>query len=486
VKKILIILLSLVFSGVLSGCTRAVIAHRPEGLRSEALNFEPPTVTEWREPSGLTVLFIEDNDLPLIEGELYLPGGSLNETSADKGITSALFDQMRSGGVKGISAKEFDKKLDGLAASIGTEVGSEFGSFSFLSHRDDFEETLTLLAKMLQTPSFEEGRLELYKAQSLDSIKRRRESADAIAALTYSKALYGDGSPYGESTGEREIRALSRARLLNRHRETISPDGAILAISGNTTESALKKILSERLASWNNERLLKGAIPTPTYRKKPGIYVVESRFEQVGIILGGVGPRRLSPDHFKLSVFNRYFSSGSFGSVLFSEIRSKRGLAYTIDGGFAPGPVAGEFIISLGTRSSEAMYALTETLKLIEGSKEKTADPKRLAEIKDAAERSFVFNFASSSGVLERAAQLKLLGFPSDFNRTYIPNIRAITRENLLEVSNRYLDLSQMVIVVVGNVNALEIKKLVGDKYHVYGASFDTSPKIGKEVVDAK
>src|SRR5271168_923958 len=74
----------------------------------------------------------------------------------------------------------------------------------------------------------------------------------------------------------------------------------------------------------------KGDFPGP----KPGVYFVEkSDVNQSNVRVVGLGTERSNPDYYALSIMNEVFSGG-FGSRLFQEVRTKRGLAYSVGGAY--------------------------------------------------------------------------------------------------------------------------------------------------------
>jgi zinc protease len=330
---------------------------------------------------------------------------------------------------------------------------------------------------MLTEPAFNLARLNLWKAQNLDAIRRRREDPQTMAALTFAKAFYAGPAVYTDSLMPGDLHKLDRALLLKAYGRLITPRGAILCVTGRIQEPELRDLLEKRLGTWGissgskptaHKRMDAGVsllnsavstdsdliktIPKPIFREVPGVYLVRAPFEQAAVVMGLPGPARDFPGYHSLSVFNRYFSSGGFSSVLFNEIRTKRGLAYSVGGGFAPGNGTGVFQIGLGTRVNQVSAAITEILTLITVARKETASTDLLREIKESIERGFVFNFATQAATLDREAARRLLGFPEDFDESFLAKVRAVTEENLLRVAVDYLDPSRFVIVVVGDI----------------------------------
>lgn len=479
-KNYLASLLLLSGGMIFSGCSQAPLPLRPEAIQQPKVHFTPPEIQEWIEPNGLTVLLLPDPALPLIEGNIYFPYGSLHETPDLVNTTGVLFSQLRSGGIRGKTPLELDRALDSIGASIEASSGSEFSSVSFFSHKDDFKTVFDLFSKVIREPAFNESRLMLWKRQVLDSLIRRREDPETIASMTFTKAMYTGVTPYNTFPTKEFVQSVSKESLIKLAQAALVPEGTILTVSGQITREELSSAIKSAFGGWGGSRTLNRIISPPIQRKSPGIYVVESPFDQATIVVGEPGPARLSPDQYGLSVFNRYFSHGDFGSVLFSEIRSKRGFAYVVYGGFAPGAKSGQYLIGMGTRVPEAGNAIDELLNQVNLAKVHTASEKRLSEIKRAVQQGFVFNFASPDGAIAREATLRLLGYPKDYNKTYVDRINEVSREDLLTIAKSRISSEDFVIVVVGKISAKELSQRFGSRYPVYQVKFDTEPRLAE------
>ncbi|MCC6220742.1 MAG: insulinase family protein, partial [Deltaproteobacteria bacterium] len=201
-------------------------------------------------------------------------------------------------------------------------------------------------------------------------------------------------------------------------------------------------------------------------------------FDQSTIVMGHLGPQRLHPDMYDLAVYDKYFGDGAWGSLLFSEIRSKLGLAYSIYGDFSGGPVAGTYAIALQTRNAEALNAVERVKDLVIKSATDMAAPSAYEEAKHQINRSFVFKFPNARSVVERNAILELLKYPKDFDSSYLDKIAAVTSASSLAAAKRHVKPSDLVIVIVGNVSPQEVRRRFGGKLRVYSLNFDHAPHV--------
>ncbi len=112
----------------------------------------------------------------------------------------------------------------------------------------------------------------------------------------------------------------------------MAPNNIILGIVGDFDSAAMEAKLREAFGSWE-----KGpAVEEPQIEftpAKPGYYFVsKTDVNQSNIRMVELGTRRDNPDYYAIQVFNEALSGG-FASRLMVNIRTLKGLAYSVGGG---------------------------------------------------------------------------------------------------------------------------------------------------------
>lgn len=434
-------------------------AGRPGGLNEIArrekplIGFEAAVPQRWSLANGLTVMFLEDDELPLVSGTLFVRGGSLWEEEGKTGVAAAMGDLMRRGGAGRWSADELDRELEILAARVSSVFGAEFGSISFSCLESDFEQVFGLFASVVLAPRFEDRPLTIWKGQNLEAIRRRVDSPETIAGLAMRQLLYG-ASPYGQVMVSADVDSISRADLIQAHRRFVRPNGAILAVSGKLARGRLEGQIERRLGQWKAAKDERPLAPPVADEPRPGIYFIEQPFEQSTVFAGHLGVERLSPDHLAIEVFNEIFGAGGFSSRLFKQVRTKEGLAYAVYGAIIPGVVRGRNLIVVQTKAQSTSQALLSALNVLSELQQEEVEEAELEEVKRSIRNSFVFNFDTPAKILTRRSQFELLGYPDDYDYTYLPGIEAVRPAAVREVARRRWNLNGMIAVIVGNKDA--------------------------------
>lgn len=415
--------------------------------------YTPPKPEEWVMGNGLRVMFIRDGELPLVRVNLLMRGGTLWEPRERWGAVSAVGAQLRLGGAGERSADELDRLLEELSAGISTSAGGESINASLRCLSSDLDVVLGLFADVIQRPRFEEGRLNLWKGQNLEAIRRRVDDPSTVAGLALGELLYG-WSPYGRFPLEEDISALSRADLTAVHGQFVVPSGAILTITGDVSRAEVERLLEKHLGGWRAVGGVARVLPPVETVPVPGIYFIRLPFSQATVYLGQLGVPRLTDDYIEIEGFNELFGASGFSSLLMQRIRSELGLAYSVYGGILPGPVKGKNVIALQTKAESSGTAIVESLRVLKAMQSTPVETEKLAEAQRSITNSFIFRFDTIDEALNRRALQTYLDYPTDYDATYLPRIAGLNPEAIRLTGARRWDLSQFVIVVVGDDKA--------------------------------
>ena len=163
-----------------------------------------------------------------------------------------------------------------------------------------------------------------------------------------------------------------------------------------------------------------------------------------------LGVRRDSPDYFALEVMNEILGGG-FSARLFSNIRSKKGLAYSVGGGVGSNyDYPGLFSLSMGTKSGSTAAAIDALYEEIDNLTKTPVSAQELARAKDAILNSFVFRFDTKQEVMAERMLYEFYGYPPDFLERYRAGIEKVTAEDVARVARAHVHRGKIALLVVG------------------------------------
>jgi zinc protease len=417
-----------------------------------------PAWTKSKLANGADLIVSEKHDLPLVSFNITFIGGSNQFDAPDRAGLGSVVASMMSEGTKTRDGDALSNALQLLGTTVNTNIGGETGSMGFLSTTSKFAPTLDVLADMLINSTFPADALERLRAQRLVALNQAKDRTTAIAAVVFPKLLYTETHPYGRSTTERSMKAITRDEVIAFHKAYFQPGRAIVTVVGDVSASAVKPAVERALAGWTAG----GERPVFSYPRIPErgpttIYLVDKPgAAQSTFALGNPGPPRTTSDYFALQVMNRILG-GQFQSRLNANIREDKGYSYGVTSAFSygkgPGPFrAGGDVVT--AKSDAALIEFMKELRGIGGTRPVTED--ELETAKDGLIQRLPDQFASVNAVNGAITGIFVQGLPEDFYQQYSKNVAAITKEDVLRVAKQYIDLDHLAIVIVGDRATIE------------------------------
>ena len=410
---------------------------------------EPPRRIELK--NGVVILLEEDHELPFINGSINLRGGERDVPASKAGLIGLYGDTWRTSGTAAMNGDKLDDLLEARAAKVetGGDVDSTAVTWSCLTK--DKDQVFGIAVDLLQHPAFSNDKLTLAKQQAVAGIIRRNDDAGAIAEREAATLVYGKESPYARQPEIATVMSITVDDLKAWHAKTLAPNNMVIAVEGDFDSAAMEKKLRDtfeslpRGAAWPKPS---GNFPGPT----PGLYFVsKDDVNQSNVWIVGLGTERNNPDYYALTVMNEIFSGG-FGSRLFQEVRTKLGLAYSVDGRYgASYDHPGVFYTAASTKSESTVQATRAMLDEINKLKTEPFTEAELTSARDQLLSSFIFHYDSKEKILTEAVTLEFYGYPQDFLDQYRTGIEAVTIADLERVAKKYIDPSKLAVLVVGN-----------------------------------
>lgn len=450
-NPVLVVLAVLAVLGLLPASAAAQAARVGE-LRYPPLNaFEIPRPERVVLDNGLVVMLLEDHELPLVEATALVRSGTRLDPPAKAGLTDLASTVLRTGGTERMTGDQLDDWLEGRAASIEAGSAEDSVQVTLSALAQDFPDVLRVFADVLRRPAFDNARLEVARNQAVAAVARQNDEPDEILFREFQEIVYGSDSPYAASPTLAGLRALRRDDLVQWHRRSFHPDRVVLGLVGDFRSGDALRLVREVFGDW--PRGPQAAPPQIPYRTgpTPGVFWVEKGdMAQSNLLIGHLGIRKDHPDFYAVEVLNQLLS-GSFASRLIQEVRTRKGLAYSVSGRVAS---------SWDYPSLAYLYATTKTattgagiqalLDEAHGLRSRPPTEEEVEKARQGLLASFIFNVDSKREVLSQQLVFELFGYPLDWLSRYRAGIEAVTVEQVRDAAARHLRPEDFTIFVVG------------------------------------
>jgi zinc protease len=417
-----------------------------------------PTWTKTQLANGATLIVAERHNLPLVNFAITFVGGSNQFEPVERRGVASMTASMLSEGTTTKTGDQLSDALQLLGTSVSAGVGGEEGGISFVSTAKNFEPTLAILADMMLNSTFPAEALERLRGRTLVNLVQAKDQPTVVGSQVFARVLYGSGHPYGQRATEASVKAITRDDVIAFQKAYYQPGRAIITVVGDITPAQAKAAVEKGLAAWTKG----GDKPSFDYPKLPElqpakIYFVDKPGSAQSVVnIGLPGPPRNTPDYFALQVLNTILG-GQFQSRLNANIREQKGYSYGVNSGFSYGKGPGAFRAGGSIFSDKTDAALIEFMKELKGIVgEKPITDEEITTAKEALIQGLPQRFASVSAISGAITSLVVQGLPEDFYQAYAKNVSAVTKEDLLRVAKKYIDLNHLAIVIVGDRSSVE------------------------------
>jgi zinc protease len=418
--------------------------------------FKPQQPKRVQLSNGMVIFLQEDHELPLIDGTARIRGGSVNEPAAKTGLIDIYGEVWRTGGTKSQTGDQFDDFLEVRAAKVETGGGPDSTTISFSCLKADLDDVFKAFLDLLLNPEFRADKIDIAQKEENDAISRRNDQVGEIAHRETVKLAYGPDNPYARVPEYASVAAITRQDLIDWHGKYVHPNNIILGISGDFNSADMEARLRAAFDSWPKGPIL----PKNVIKYSPapaGYYLVpKDDVNQSTIRMIGLGTTRDNPDYYAISVFNEAFGGG-FSSRLFNDIRTKRGLAYSVGGGIGANfGHPGILQVSMGTKSQSTLEAIQAASEDIENLGKQPISDDEIQKAKDAILNAFIFRLDSPDKILGERMTYEYYGYPPDWLDKYQAEIKKVAAADVNRVATKYLHRNQLAVLVVGNAKEFD------------------------------
>jgi len=303
-------------------------------------------------PNGLWLVAEPHGTAQSLSMTMLIPAGVANEPNGQQGA-SALLEEMMARGAGGLSAREHCDALDQLGVQRGTNVETHHVRLSATMIAEKIDRALPLLTDMVTAPMLDDAALVPGRDLVLQAIQSLEDEPQQKVMLDLRERFHPaplGRSPYGDIAG---VNAVTADTLRAFWKSTCVPGGTVLGFSGKFDWPKLRDLVAEQLAGWSGTR----DEVKPTGASVGGYHHSHADTQQVHIALAYKAP----PEPDTNSVLQRAavaVLSGGMSGRLFTEVREKRGLCYSVYATYAASRERGAVFGYAGTTTPRAQETL--------------------------------------------------------------------------------------------------------------------------------
>ena len=296
---------------------------------------------------------------------LLVPSGYSTDPAERLGLSSLLCDMvLRGAGSR--DSRALINDLEILGVERGESVGASQTSFSAATIATNLFDALGIYADIVRRPTLPAKQLDAGKLVCLQELHGAEDEPGQKLMIALRRRSYP--SPWGRSSmgSETGINASTAGDMNDHFSQGYRPNGTILGVAGNFDWQQLVDQVESLFADWKTVE--PAAIATTPPQEADAHSHYDSNQCHVGIAFPSVPYS--DPDYLRAWAAVGVLSGG-MSSRLFTEVREKRGLCYTVSASLQTQRERARVLCYAGTTVERAQETLdvtfAEIVKLAEG-----------------------------------------------------------------------------------------------------------------------
>lgn len=397
---------------------------------SAAVGATDDSLTTRFEVAGIPVILRRVGANNVVAANLYLLGGVRQLTPTNQGIENFLLEATERGTAK-YPRDVLRNKMAQLGSVIAISPGVDWTAIGLRSTVTNFDSTWAILADRLMAPTLDPAEVELVREQFVTGVRQRKDSPDALLDYLADSIAFA-GHPYAlDPVGnEATLTRMTVADLKAYRTAQLVTSRMLLVVVGNVSRTRVEKLVRESIG-----RLPKGtyawSLPTaPTELK--GAYVVERKALPTNYLQGYFhGPTANAKDYAALRL-----ACAVLSGRLFSEIRSKRNLTYSVNAPFVERALSMGGLYVTTTSPDEVLAIMIEQVRAMKDGEITEDGLERLVQ-------QFIVTYfldnetnADQANMLARAEL-----YQGDYRVAgrFVDDLRAVTPLDIRNASRKYM-----------------------------------------------
>jgi zinc protease len=431
-----------------------------EPAYGESPDVKLPTVWKSKLSSGLHLIGIENNEVPLIQFQLQMKGGMLLESKDKIGVSNMLADLMTKG-TKNKTPEQLENAIESLGATINAYATDEGIIISGNTLSKNYDATVALVEEIVLQPRWDQKEFDLIKQSTLSQIQQQKADPNSIARNEFKKLIYGNESilSHNRIGDEKSLENITIEDLKNYYSANVSPTISLFQIVGAVPKNEVIKSVSTLNKEWKSKVVTFPKMPPTNTIASSKIYFYDVPGAKQSVIrIGYPALAATDADFYAATILNYRLGGGGFASQLTQQLREGKGYTYGIGSSFSGSNNKGAFSIASGVRSNITFESVS-LIKEILNDYGKNFNENDLNVTKGYLIKSNARAFETLEEKLGMLYNISNYGYKDAYAKERENIVKNISIANVKLLSDKYLNADKMIYLIVGDAET-QLEKL--------------------------
>ncbi len=416
---------------------------------------EVPTM--WRETfaNGMEILATQSIETPTTSLLIKIPAGHYYESKEKAGTASLLASMLNESTTKR-SAEDMSKALQKLGSSVGIYAGNSYLTVNVDTLTKNLNATLALTYEKLTAPAFLASEFSRNKNNAIQGAINGKKDAGYLASNAYRQLLHADNIAATSSQGsEASLANIELADIKALYQQQVKASDSEIILVSDLDKSQVLKSLSVFKPLAGAGKKLELNLPAST-AKLGVVYLVNKDNAAQSAIR--IGKRSLTQDitgeYYRAYLMN-FPLGGAFNSRINLNLREDKGYTYGARSYFYGDKFSGAYTASAEVRADVTDKSIVEFIKEIQNYADNGISDEELVFMRNAINQKDALKYETPGRKLGFLAQILEHNLTADFVKERSEIVANISKEEINALAKKHLDLSQMLMVVVGDAKTL-------------------------------
>lgn len=401
--------------------------------------------------NGLRILTSTMPQTRSVTVSFFIGTGSRYETDSHAGVSHFIEHLCFRGTAKRPTARDISTAIEGVGGILNGGTDKELTVYWCKVARPYLELTLDVLIDMLINSRFDPEDLEKERQVIIEEINMSNDSPSQRVGMLIDGLLWPEHPLGRDIAGSRDsVSNITREFMLDYLATHYQPGNTVVAVAGDIQHQEMVNMVNKVLGKWTG-RKSQAEYLTFKENKFPRLRIENRELEQVHLCLALPGLPILHPKRFAADLLNVILGDG-MSSRLFTNIRDKLGLAYSISSYVDHFLDAGSLIIGAGVDAKNlnlALKAITEELALLR----ETIPESELKKAREYSKGRLLLRMEDSRSVAGWIGGQELLTGQILTVDEVVSIIDQVTTEELQQLAREVLTGEKLRLAIVGPVS---------------------------------
>jgi len=401
-------------------------------------------------PNGMRVLCVPKNDTEAVTLFVMFGVGSRYETNAMAGASHFIEHMMFKGTKKRPTARTISRELDAVGADYNAFTSKEYTGYYIRLHADHGQLAVGMLHDLVFRSTFNQKEIERERGVILEEIKMYEDNPSAHVSEMLDEHLYSGCPLMRNIAGSRKtVGALTRKDIMRYWKGHYVPEKTVIAIAGRVDDRLMRRAARLFGSVPKSGKRAKGYHRARFAPKEQKLILKYKETEQAQFALGFPAFPYRHPKRSALSLL-AVVLGGGMSSRLFTEVREKRGLAYSIHAGATAHLDVGDLSVQAGLNSEKVEEGIRTIMRVLGKASRSGITAEELKRAKEFMKGKIILGLENSNELAEFYARQELLTGKIETAEEKIDTLMKVRHNQVNLVARQVLRPSKMAAAVIG------------------------------------